>query len=93
MKRSKRAETNSKSNTLSGHLTGENMTNKMTLLAAALIASPMFSAAVANAAEWRLIGRTQASHSADHDAIVVPGPFDTAGREQQTCGVRNEIVP
>jgi len=26
--------------------------------------------------EWRLIGTTQASHSADHDSIIVKGPFD-----------------
>lgn len=25
---------------------------------------------------WQLIGQTQASHSADHDAIIVQGPFD-----------------
>ena len=25
---------------------------------------------------WRLIGQTHASHSADHDAIVVKGPYD-----------------
>ena len=25
---------------------------------------------------WRLIGQTQASHSADHDVIVVKGPYD-----------------
>ena len=29
-----------------------------------------------SAGEWRLIGRTQASHSADHDSIIVKGPFD-----------------
>jgi hypothetical protein len=28
------------------------------------------------AGSWRLIGQTQASHSADHDAIVVKGPYD-----------------
>lgn len=26
--------------------------------------------------EWRLIGTTSADHSADHDTIVVAGPFD-----------------
>ena len=25
---------------------------------------------------WRLLGQTHAGHSADHDAIVVKGPFD-----------------
>jgi hypothetical protein len=28
------------------------------------------------AGEWRLIGQTHADHAADHDAIVVKGPFD-----------------
>jgi Protein of unknown function (DUF2541) len=28
------------------------------------------------AGEWRLIGQTQASRGADHDAIIVMGPFD-----------------
>jgi len=26
--------------------------------------------------EWRLIGRTQADHGADHDVIIVQGPYD-----------------
>ena len=26
--------------------------------------------------DWRVIGTTQASHSADHDSIIVKGPFD-----------------
>ena len=26
--------------------------------------------------QWRLIGRTTANHSADHDVIVVAGPYD-----------------
>ncbi len=28
------------------------------------------------AGEWRLIGRTHADHAADHDSIIVKGPFD-----------------
>jgi hypothetical protein len=28
------------------------------------------------AGEWRLIGQTHADHAADHDSIVVKGPFD-----------------
>jgi len=28
------------------------------------------------AGEWRLIGQTQADHAADHDSIIVKGPFD-----------------
>jgi hypothetical protein len=30
--------------------------------------------------EWRLLGRTQANHSGDHDTIVVKGPFDNFRR-------------
>jgi hypothetical protein len=26
--------------------------------------------------QWRLLGRTTANHSADHDVIVVAGPYD-----------------
>jgi hypothetical protein len=29
-----------------------------------------------NPGEWRLIGQTHADHAADHDAIIVKGPFD-----------------
>ena len=25
---------------------------------------------------WRILGTTQAKHSADHDAIIIAGPFD-----------------
>jgi len=28
------------------------------------------------AGEWRLIGQTHADHAADHDSIIVKGPFD-----------------
>ena len=28
------------------------------------------------AGEWRLIGQTHADHGADHDSIIVKGPFD-----------------
>jgi hypothetical protein len=28
------------------------------------------------AGEWRLIGQTHANHAADHDGIIVKGPFD-----------------
>jgi hypothetical protein len=28
------------------------------------------------AGEWRLIGQTHADHKADHDSIIVKGPFD-----------------
>jgi len=30
--------------------------------------------------DWRLIGTTHADHTADHDAIRVPGPFDNFRR-------------
>jgi len=33
-----------------------------------------------SAGEWRLIGQTHASHTADHDAIIVKGPFDNFRR-------------
>jgi hypothetical protein len=29
---------------------------------------------------WRLIGQTQANHSADHDTIIVRGPYDNFRR-------------
>lgn len=29
-----------------------------------------------SAGSWRLLGTTQANHSADHDIIIVNGPFD-----------------
>ena len=29
-----------------------------------------------SAGQWRLIGQTHADHAADHDSIVVKGPFD-----------------
>jgi hypothetical protein len=30
--------------------------------------------------EWRLIGQTHADHGADHDSIIVKGPFDNFRR-------------
>ena len=32
------------------------------------------------AGEWRLIGQTHADHAADHDVIIVKGPFDNFRR-------------
>jgi hypothetical protein len=32
------------------------------------------------AGQWRLIGTTEANHSADHDTIIVKGPFDNFRR-------------
>ena len=68
------------------------MKNKIMLLGAALVAGPILSTPLStNAAEvtkprpgisgeWRAIGRTHASHSSDHDTIVVQGPFDNFRR-------------
>ena len=55
----------------------------------ALLAAIAFSASVVAACatgraperaaatgEWRLIGQTHADHGADHDSIIVKGPFD-----------------
>src|SRR5262245_59481628 len=39
---------------------------------------PLSKATVAG--EWRLLGTTHADHSADHDTIVVKGPFDNFRR-------------
>ncbi|MBP8289003.1 MAG: hypothetical protein KAX51_04215 [Chromatiaceae bacterium] len=61
------------------------MTKAMMRLAAVaatlLLAAPVFAGKVVEphgggAGGWRLIGTTHASHRADHDAIIVQGPFD-----------------
>lgn len=61
------------------------MTEAMMRLAAVaatlLLAAPVFAGKVVEphgggAGGWRLIGTTHASHRADHDAIIVQGPFD-----------------
>ena len=36
----------------------------------------------AKAGHWVLLGRTQANHTADHDGIVISGPFDNFRRIQ-----------
>jgi phosphoribosyl 1,2-cyclic phosphodiesterase len=53
----------------------------LTLLAAFAFSAPAVAQQVVRpnpgaAAEWRLIGQTQADHAADHDSIIVKGPFD-----------------
>ena len=55
----------------------------MTLTLAALVGytAPSLAQQVVHpkagaAGEWRLIGQTHADHAADHDAIIVKGPFD-----------------
>ncbi len=65
------------------------MDRRKTLLA--FLATAVFLAAPASAeqvtkpragaaGEWRVIGQTHADHKADHDAIVVKGPFDNFRR-------------
>lgn len=49
--------------------------------AALLLAAPVYAGRSVEQrtdgpGDWRLIGTTHASHRADHDAIVVQGPFD-----------------
>ncbi len=61
---------------------------KLTLILAALAATLATAAASqkvvqprpAAAGTWQPIGSTQANHSADHDGIVVKGPFDNFRR-------------
>jgi hypothetical protein len=48
-------------------------------------AAPAFAQQVSRpapgvAGQWRLIGRTHANHTADHDAIIVQGPYDNFRR-------------
>jgi len=65
------------------------MKKYMTLLAAVaatlILAVPAHAAKVSqpragDPGDWRLIGTTHASHKADHDAIIVQGPFDNFRR-------------
>jgi phosphoribosyl 1,2-cyclic phosphodiesterase len=55
----------------------------LTLLAAVALGVPAVALAQqavrpnpGAAGEWRLIGQTHADHGADHDSIIVKGPFD-----------------
>jgi hypothetical protein len=55
----------------------------LTLLAAFALGAPAVALAqqvvrpnAGAAGEWRLIGQTHADHAADHDSIIVKGPFD-----------------
>lgn len=43
-------------------------------------ANKVVSPHAGSAGQWQLIGQTHASHSADHDTIVVQGPFDNFRR-------------
>ena len=68
-----------KSNTISKHLAIliAILSSLMTLPASAQkIVRPKPGAA----GEWKLIGTTHAKHAADHDEIVVKGPFDNFRR-------------
>jgi hypothetical protein len=38
------------------------------------------TAKASNAGQWKLLGQTHANHSADHDTIMVQGPFDNFRR-------------
>jgi hypothetical protein len=61
---------------------------KMRLAAVAatlLLAAPVYAGKAVEPrgggpGDWRLIGTTHASHRADHDAIIVQGPFDNFRR-------------
>jgi Protein of unknown function (DUF2541) len=60
-----------------------NRRNVMKRLAtlAVLFSAPVLAQQVSRpragaAGEWRVIGTTRASHAADHDTLVVAGPFD-----------------
>ena len=46
------------------------------LLTAPLFAQRPGQPAPGSPGSWRIIGTTHASHSADHDALMVKGPFD-----------------
>jgi hypothetical protein len=53
----------------------------LTLVALAGYTAPSLAQQVVHpkagaAGEWRLIGQTHADHAADHDSIIVKGPFD-----------------
>ena len=57
------------------------MSGIVTLALCVAIATPVLAEKVVHPnagepGEWRLIGRVQADHSADHDKIIVQGPFD-----------------
>jgi hypothetical protein len=69
----------------------QSMNQSLLRLAATTLALAMTWAVPAQAAkpghpaaggpgDWRLIGITHADHTADHDTIRVPGPFDNFSR-------------
>jgi hypothetical protein len=48
----------------------------LALSAAPVLAQKVVQPRGGSPGEWRLIGQTHADHGADHDAIIVKGPFD-----------------
>ena len=55
------------------------------VLALAGVAAPVLAQKVVQpgpgaAGQWQLIGQTHADHAADHDSIIVKGPFDNFRR-------------
>lgn len=66
----------------------KNTITKFTIILAAVAAMVATAAASQKVVQpapaakgtWQLIGSTQANHSADHDGIVVKGPFDNFRR-------------
>jgi hypothetical protein len=51
-----------------------------TLLAISVRADKVVTPKAGAPGDWRLIGTTHADHSADHDALIVKGPFDNFRR-------------
>ena len=64
-----------KPNTLLPRLAGL-LVGLSTLLAFQVCAQKVVQPKPGNPDSWRLLGTTHANHSADHDVIVVKGPFD-----------------
>ena len=56
------------------------LTMGMSGLAAPAQAEKVVQPSAGATGQWKLIGQTHADHGADHDAIVVQGPFDNFRR-------------
>ncbi len=52
----------------------------LALWAAPVLAQKVVQPRGGSPGEWRLIGQTHADHAADHDVIIVKGPFDNFRR-------------
>jgi len=48
----------------------------LSLMAGTVEAQQVVQPRAGSPGEWRLIGQTHADHAADHDSIIVKGPFD-----------------